>query len=296
MAQSMHHQEFESHRRRMYGLAYRMLGSQADAQDIVQDAWLRWHAVDFSEVRCASAFLTRIVTHLCLDHIKSAHANRELYVGAWLPEPLIEGEADACPGPEAQLERMGEVSYAFMLSLERLTALERAAFLLHEVFDVDYKDIAQTLQRSEATCRQLVVRARAQLNTPGQRQVAAPRDVNALMSAFFSALQEGSPDRLAALLSEDVCYVADGGGKVNVANKAVHGRRAVSRLLMGLMQKMPTTHALKPARINEENGLIVLDAQGGLVAAVMFDAEADGAIRGVYAMCNPDKLRVASSI
>src|SRR5215468_1797493 len=177
------------HARSLRALAYRMLGSRTEAEDIVQEAWLRWAEVDESTVQHAGAYLSRLVTNLCLDMLGSAAAKREQYVGVWLPEPLLNEEASWSPSPEVQAEFAQDVSIAFMLALERLSPLERAAFLLHDVFDLDYDEIARHLDRSEAACRQLISRARKNIKADYARREVAQEERDRLIDAFMLAVR-----------------------------------------------------------------------------------------------------------
>src|SRR5262249_17591882 len=219
---------FEPHRRRLLGLAYRMLGSVSEAEDAVQDAYLRWHAADRDAVSDVRGFLTTTTTRICLDALKSARARREAYVGPWLPEPVLDSAALA---PDTQTELAEDLSIALLLALDRLSALERAAFLLHDVFDCSFGEVATTLERSEAACRQLAARARAHVRTARPGGATAPPahsgEIDAkhaqLMSAFVAATRSGDLNRLTQLLASDVQVVADGGGKVAAARNVLEG-------------------------------------------------------------------------
>ena len=205
------------HARSLRALAYRMLGSRTEAEDIVQEAWLRWAEVDESTVQHAGAFLSRLVTNLCLDKLRSAAAQREHYVGVWLPEPLLEDEDlfGWSPSPEKQAEFAQDVSVAFMLALERLSPLERAAFLLHEVFDLDFDEIGRRLERSPAACRQLASRARNRVKADYARREVEEEERERLFGAFSEAVRNFDVDALAKVLTEDAVMLSDGGGKVN---------------------------------------------------------------------------------
>ena len=221
---------FEPHRRRLLGLAYRMLGSLAEAEDAVQDAYLRWHAVDRDEVKDSRAFLTTATTRICLDVLRSARARREEYVGPWLPEPVVDPRALA---PDAQTELAEDLSIALLLALDRLSPLERAAFLLHDVFDCSFSEVASALGRSEAACRQLATRARTHVREarPRDESVARDRGDDAttkheeLVVAFVDASRSGDLDALMSMLAEDARLVADGGGKVQAALNVIEGAR-----------------------------------------------------------------------
>lgn len=284
------------HARRLRALAYRMLGSRAEAEDIVQEAWLRWAEVDEASVDHAGAFLSRLVTNLCLDKLRSAAHQREQYVGVWLPEPLLEDEAlfGWAPGPEKQAEFAQDVSIAFMLALERLSPLERAAFLLHDVFDLDYDEIARHLDRSEAACRQLISRARKNVKADYARREVAKEEGERLVAAFMQAVRSQDVSGLAALLAEDAVMLADGGGKVSAVPRALHGGALIARTFIGFAQ-LPSSRAWRmvPALVNGLPGLLFIDTSAGgrLVQTIaLAPAQADGQIGALYVQRNPDKL------
>jgi RNA polymerase sigma-70 factor (ECF subfamily) len=282
--------------RRLRALAYRMLGSRAEAEDIVQEAWLRWAEVDEATVEHAGAFLSRLVTNLCLDKLRSAAVQREHYVGVWLPEPMLEDEAlfGWAPGPEKQAEFAQDVSIAFMLALERLSPLERAAFLLHDVFDLDYDEIGRHLDRSEAACRQLISRARKNVKADYARREVAKEEADRLVVAFMHAVRSRDVSALAELLAEDAVLMADGGGKVSAVPKPLHGGAVIARTFIGFAQ-MPTSRAwrLVPATVNGLPGLLIVDdnAGGRLVQTIaLAPASEPGQVGAVYIQRNPDKL------
>lgn len=280
---------FDSHRRFLTRLAYRMLGSVSDAEDIVQEAWLRWRETDQAEIAQPRAFLARIVTRLCLDQMKSARSRREFYVGSWLPEPLVEalgGEAPADAGLDAPI--------ALMLALERLSPLERAAFLLHDVFEMDFAEIARTIDRSESACRQLAKRARehVRIDMPPRNKVD-PAEAKRFVDAFFKAAHKADPSDLQALLAQDVAFHSDGGGKVLAVINPLYGIDRVSRFFAGINAKLahrdkPTT-LFKPVMINGLPGYLSLE-RGETLQATALDIR-DGRVHAIYIVRNPDKLR-----
>lgn len=276
---------FTRERPRLKRLAYRMLGSVADAEDVVQDAWLRLSVEDGAEVEDLAAWLTRVVSRLALDRLRSAHARRETYVGPWLPEPWIE-PADA---PVDPVERAEDVTIAFLLALERLSPLERAVFLLREAFEENYAEVASALGRSEASVRQLAARARAHMQAGRPRYAVDPAQARRLSDAFFRAVESGNLSDLTALLADDVTFVSDGGGRRLAALNPVDGRERVVRLLEGLARKFrPSPSAVRLVRINGLPGVWIEDAGGGQAWALEFGA-ADK-ITAIYGMLNPDKL------
>jgi RNA polymerase sigma-70 factor (ECF subfamily) len=283
------------HARNLRALAYRMLGSRSEAEDIVQEAWLRWAEVDENTVQHAGAYLSRLVTNLCLDKLGSAAARREQYVGVWLPEPLLDAEAGWSPGPEAQAEFAQDVSVAFMLALERLSPLERAAFLLHDVFDVDFDEIARRLERSAAACRQLVGRARNHVKADYARREVAEEERERLFGVFSEAVRSLDVEALAKVLTEDAVMLSDGGGKVNALPRPLRGGALVAKALIGFA-KLWSRHAwrVERAHINGLPGCLFFnDATGQLVQAIALAPAATepGRIGALYIQRNPDKLQ-----
>lgn len=285
------------HARSLRALAYRMLGSRAEAEDIVQEAWLRWAQVDESAVEHAGAYLSRLVTNLCLDKLRSAAAKREQYVGVWLPEPLLEEDAGWSPGPESQAEFAQDVSVAFLLALERLSPLERAAFILHDVFDVDFDEIARHLDRSPAACRQLASRARNHVKAGYARREVEEEERERLFAAFSVALRNHDVDALARALSEDAVMMSDGGGKASAVPRPLHGSALIARTLIRFASLPTSRWRLEPARINGLPGCLVFDAPTGELVqtvALMPSAAEPGRIGALYIQRNPDKLRAVT--
>jgi RNA polymerase sigma-70 factor (ECF subfamily) len=271
-----------------------MLGSMVDAEDAVQDTYLRWHAVDRSRVSDPRAFLMTTTARICLDMLTSARARREEYAGPWLPEPVVDTAAFA---PDSQTELAEDLSIALLLTLDRLSPLERAAFLLHDVFDFSFGEVAVTLERSEAACRQLAARARAHVRAVRPRGAAAPPRSNQidakhaqLMSAFVEAARSGDLNGLMHLLASDVRVVTDGGGKVAAALNVLDGADRAARFLVGATRKgWRDDFTLRFATINGLPGIIV-DAPEGPVQTTAFEIEG-GVIQALYVVRNPDKLR-----
>ena len=286
---------FEPHRRRLRGLAYRMLGSMADAEDAVQETYLRWHATNRDKVLEPRAFLMTTTTRICLDMLTSARARREEYVGPWLPEPVLDTAALA---PDSHTELSEDLSIALLLTLDRLSPLERAAFLLHDVFDFSFSEVAAALDRREAACRQLAARARAHVRDVRPRGATAPGsrsgDIDAkharLMSAFVAATQSGDVNALTQVLASDVRVMTDGGGKVLAALNVLEGADHAARFLVGATRKgWRDDYTWRFATINGLPGIII-DSPEGLVQTNAFEIE-DGVIRALYVVRNPDKLR-----
>jgi RNA polymerase sigma-70 factor (ECF subfamily) len=279
--------DFESHRRALTGLAYRMLGSRAEAEDIVQDAYLRWHAADRTAIEHPRRYLGTVVTRLCLDRMKSAQMRRETYVGPWLPEPIVDEALDG----EAAGELAHDISVALMLLLERLSPLERASFLLHDVFGLDFVEVARALGRNEAACRQLAARARAHVETGRPRFAASREEGERLATAFQHAAASGDTAALTQILAADAVLYSDGGGKRAAALKPIHGADKIVRLLEGLARKDPSFlgFAMRPATVNGLPGLVLRETDGS-VDTLGFEHQG-GRITAIYLTRNPEKLR-----
>jgi RNA polymerase sigma-70 factor (ECF subfamily) len=280
-------QSFEAHRRALTGLAYRMLGSRAEAEDVVQDAYLRWHAADHARIEEPRRYLGTVVTRLCLDRMKSAKARREIYVGQWLPEPVVDEALDA----EAAGDLAHDLSVALMLVLERLSPLERASFLLHDVFGLDFAEVGRALDRSEATCRQLAARARARIEEGRPRFRATQEEGRRLASAFMAAAQAGDLQALADLLTQDAVLYSDGGGKRAAALNPIYGPDKIVRFIEAVARKNTGLAAsqVRPATVNGLAGYVVREADG-LIDTMAFETR-DGRVAAIYIVRNPEKLR-----
>ena len=280
---------FEGLRPRLRGLAYRMLGSVGDAEDVVQDAYLRWHQTDGAAdgIRSPEAWLVTVVTRLCLDRLRARAAERAVYDGPWLPEPWPE-TADGDDGvPGRRLERAADLSLAFLALLERLSPEERAAFLLREVFDVGYPEIARVLGKVEAACRQMVHRARERVRQDRPRHAVTEADRRRLVGQFLAAANAGDQAALLRILAPDAAYVTDGGGKVWALRRVVRGAERIARLLAGVARKRPGwVHEL--ALVNGEAGYLTYEG-GRLVGATAIDTDGER-ILAILRVLNPDKL------
>ncbi len=271
----------------MFGIAYRMLGSVADAEDILQDAYLRWHASDRAAVDNPRAYMSRIVTRLCLDRLRALRRRREEYVGQWLPDPLLEDAGMAVQPPE-HIDR--DVSVALMLALERLSPLERAAFILHDVFDMSFGEVAASIGRTEATCRQLATRARAHVADARPRFALAKAEGERLVQAFFRAARAGDEASLRDVLADAVVLHSDGGGRKSAVRNLLTGYRRVAGFFLGLAAKGLLADPVwsRPATINGHPGLVTVERDGTLQTLA---AEIrDGRIQAIYVTRNPDKL------
>jgi RNA polymerase sigma-70 factor (ECF subfamily) len=270
---------FEPHRAALVALAYRMLGSLAEAEDVVQDAYVRWRGVDATTVAAPRAYLARVVSRLCLDRMKSARAQREIYVGTWLPEPVVDASGAAIAE---------DLSVALLRTLERLSPLERAAFLLHDVFDMDYPEVAEVLERSEAACRQLAARARDHVRDDRPRFAASPDARVRLAAAFRDVMATGDVAKLTSLLADDAVFYSDGGGKRLAALNPIYGRERIVRFLAGVTGKRGLPVRVDDATINGLPGFVLHSAEGIETLALECTEEH---VVAIYVVRNPDKLR-----
>ena len=287
---------FALHRPLLLGLAYRMLGSHAEAEDIVQETFLRWHSAPQDSIQAPRPYLAAVVTNLCLDLLKSARAQREAYVGPWLPEPVLTQVAEslggARPDPDALLEKRQTLSLAFMVLLQRLSPVERAAYLLHKVFEHSHSEVAEILGKETAACRQLYHRAEQHLASGQLRFAPSQEEHSRLLLAFLQALGQGDLAALRALLSADAVAWSDGGGKVRAALKPIYGSDAVARLFLGLLRKSQGL-ALETT-LAEVNGWPAMIVRLGGAPYFVLACDCDGqTVHGVYVILNPDKLRLA---
>ncbi|SDH32599.1 MULTISPECIES: RNA polymerase sigma-70 factor [unclassified Duganella] len=276
---------FTALRPRLFATAYRMLGTRADAEDVVQDAWLRWHDSARAEVQSPEAWLVTITTRLAIDRLRARMAERASYVGWWLPEPIVELDEQT---PESSAELASEVSMAFLWVLERLSPEERAAFLMRQVFEHDYADIATMLGKSEAACRQMVHRAQERVQQQKPRFDVPKEQHRALLGRFMAAAQLGDRAAMKTMLADDVQLVADGGGKVNSYLRVLHGAGRVAGSFWSLENMYPQQVMYRQARINGEPGLLRY-VDGKLESAQSFRIENDR-IAAVFIVRNPDKL------
>ena len=282
-----HAEAFEAHRRHLISLAYRMTGSVADAEDIVQEAYIRWEHTDPQSVREPRAFLSKTVTRLCLDSLRSARARRETYIGPWLPEPVV---GEGAMSVEAATEMAQDISMALMMALERLSPLERAAFLLHEVFDSSYAEVAVTLGRSESACRQLVSRARTHVQAARPRYPPNHDEYRRVVRAFGVAVATGDTEALRSVLADDAILYPDGGGRVLSALRPILGADRITRFLLGVTRKFPFGESAEflAESVNGIPGFVIKE-DGQPVQTIAFDVR-NGMIAAVYVTRNPDKL------
>jgi RNA polymerase sigma-70 factor, ECF subfamily len=283
-------QELAEHRKVLFGIAYRMLGSVADAEDVVQESILRLHKARGAgtEIESEKAYLATIVTRLAIDHLGSARVRREEYVGSWLPEPVVEERE---PESARYVEIAESLSMAFLLVLEILSPVERAVFLLREVFEYEYDEIARIVGKAEENCRQLFARAKRHIDAGKPRFETSRERRDELARRFFIACETGNIEELVHLLAADVVCYGDGGGKATAILEPVMGRERVVRLLHGFFAKgRQISVQVRPAMVNGQPGALVLDAQGLLISVISLDIS-DGAVQAFRSIVNPDKLR-----
>jgi RNA polymerase sigma-70 factor, ECF subfamily len=276
---------FRQHRAMLFSIAYRMLGTTADAEDVLQETYIRWQGSRETELRSARAFLVTIVSRLCINHLQSARVRREQYFGQWLPEPLFTGAGSSYPMPRTD----GSLSVAFMMLLERLTPIERAVFLLREVFEYEYDEIAEILQQRPANCRQIFHRARKHVKQGRARFDATRQQHEELLQRFLQASSAGDMDGLFALFSKEIVLYADGGGRATAVPNAIYGAENVLRFLVGARKKLLPTGVVR--RVIEINGRpgAVLYLQERPFGALSLNVQ-DGRITDIYIVSNPEKL------
>jgi RNA polymerase sigma-70 factor, ECF subfamily len=275
--------EFERYRPLLFSIAYRMTGSASEAEDLVQETWLRYQASAGQEIASPKAYLTTIITRLALDYLKSARVTREQYFGTWLPEPILTAEDGG-----AILERQEELSLAFLRLLETLSPPERAVFLLHEVFEYPFTEIGEMLEKSPANCRQILHRAKQALEDKRARFHPEPQRQRQLLLGFLSASQAGDMAAFTSLLAEDAITWADGGGKVQTVPRPIYGQQAVARFWLSVARRSPRPLTYTLDEVNGEPAVLFWDE--GRLAGVLTLALSDAGVQEIYALLNPDKL------
>jgi RNA polymerase sigma-70 factor (ECF subfamily) len=287
MAQKEHLEEvYQNYHHLLFAIAYRMLGSASDAEDVVQECYIRYTQASTGEISSLKSYLTTIVTRLCLDHLKSAHVQREQYRGNWLPEPILTPDTEETAW--RTVEQHEDISIAFLLLLERLTPYERAVFLLREVFSYDYEEIAEIVGKSATYCRQIFHQAKGHIHSESARFSAPPKDVQQqLVEQFLAACQQGDMKALVDVLEADVTWWADGGGKVYAAPYPLHGRERVVKLLSGLLRQFPHVR-WQTANVNGGASILVWDKET-LLSVLTCEMTAERIVT-LYEIINPDKL------
>jgi RNA polymerase sigma-70 factor, ECF subfamily len=281
----------------LFSIAYRMVGSASEAEDLVQEAFLRLRraVAGGAEIGSPKAWLTKVTTRLAIDHLRSARVRRERYIGAWLPEPLLTGPGTwADPGtadPAGHAETADSVSLAFLYLLERLSPVQRAVFVLHDVLGYGYAEVAGLVGRSEATCRQIAARARRHVDAGRPRFEASRRQRDELARRFFAAVERGDTEGLVGLLAGDAVLYGDGGGKAPALTASLRGAERVARLLLGLARRGADVGLVaRPAEVNGHPGVLTSGPDGRLLSVLALDI-ADGRVQTLYSIVNPDKLR-----
>jgi RNA polymerase sigma-70 factor (ECF subfamily) len=282
-------ESFETYRPYLFSIAYRMLGSAMDAEDMVQETYLRYQTTPKDPIRSLKAYLTTILTRLCMDQLQLAHRKRELYVGPWLPEPIRTAETPEAADPEKRVETQESISLAFLVLLEQLQPFERAVFLLREVFEYEFAEIATMLDKSEAACRRSFSRAKLHLASHRPRFPASPETHRQLLTAYFQAVQNGEMTALKDQLAEEVTLWADGGGKVKqAALRPIRGREAVARFSLGTKRFWPENARVELAEVNGQAALII-HAGDQVFSVLTIDVE-EGHIQAIRIIANPEKL------
>ena len=274
--------DFEFLRPRLFGIAYRMLGSAVEAEDVIQDAWVRWQTTDRSGIRSPAAFLTTMTTRLSLNVATSSRRRRETYIGPWLPEPVL-----TATDPQLGAENAEALEIGLLLLMERLTPMERAVYLLHEAFDYPYRDIAEVIETTEANARQLSRRARLHLTQHSDKRVSVAQK-NRLLRSFLAAAQAGDVERLQALLTDDIMVYSDGGGIVSAARRPIEGRDRVARFLLGALQKVPTDGDISFVPVNGADAVVVRRAGEPYLVGMI--GVTDTGIDRIFFAMNPEKL------
>lgn len=281
---------FDRYRPRLFGIAYRMLGTREEAEDILQEAYIRWHTND-EIIEKPEAWLVTIVTRLSIDRLRKASFEREMYIGPWLPEPLV---IDPHRSPEDEAELASDLSMAFLVMLERLSPVERAAFLLHDVFDCDYPEIARAIGKTQAASRQIIHRARERVRSDKPRFEASEAERREMVRKFAAASFSNDPQTLISLFADQVALTSDGGGKVNAARKVVYGARRLARVFTIPVAKHRERLSVRLVTVNGEVG--ALEYVDGVPFAVTTFQMEDGKITAVYRVMNPEKLKAFAGL
>lgn len=279
---------FEDYRPLLFAIAYRMLGTVNEAEDMVQETYLRYQAVDPSTIQVPKAFLTTVISRLCLDYLRSSQVKREQYIGPWLPEPLPTQAETSIPDPAETVEAHETLSMAFLILIQQLSPLERAIFLLREVFDYGYDEIARIVGREEAACRQVFSRAKKHLMENRPRYESPPETHTALFGQFLQSCQTGDIESLKNLLAQDVCIWSDGGGKASAATRPILGQTSVVVFIRSLMARATAETSYEILPLNGKLGLIVRH-EGNIMFALQVETD-ESRIRKIWVTRNPDKL------
>lgn len=282
-------ESFETYRAYLFSIAYRMLGSAMDAEDMVQETFIRYQAAPADAIRSLKAYLATIITRLCMDQLQLARRKRETYVGPWLPEPILTDATPETADPEERVEKEESISLAFLVLLEQLQPFERAVFLLREVFDYEFAEIASMLGKTEAACRRSFSRARLHLHEHRPRFPASRQTHRQLLDSYVRAVETGEMDTLTSLLSEDVVLWTDGGGRIKTAAlRPITGRDKVARFSLGAQRFLPTGARMEVGEVNGRAALIIREGEQAF-SVITIDIDA-GRIQTIWVLANPDKL------
>ena len=282
--------EFESYRPLVFSIAYRMLGSAMEAEDMVQEAYLRFQATPSDTIASPKAFLSTITTRLCLDYLKSAKTRRETYLGPWLPEPIMMDKHGDLLTPEQKVSHSESISMAFLVLMESLTPVERAVFLLREVFDYGYDEIGEIVDKSETACRKIFSRAKQYITQNRPRFQPTPEQHTKLLTEFFNTVALGDMDGLMNLLAEDVVFWSDGGGKATAAIHPIHAPVQVAKFLLGIRRLAPDDAQVAVENINGQPAVILMDGAGTPLNVITIEMNADQRIQTIRVLGNPDKM------
>ncbi|NJO42473.1 MAG: RNA polymerase sigma-70 factor [Cyanobacteria bacterium CRU_2_1] len=286
-----HFETFNQHRSLLFAIAYRMLGTVTDAEDMVQETFLRWQQTTAATVKSAKTYLSTIITRLCIDHLRSARVRREQYVGSWLPEPIM---TQSTNDPATQVELADSLSMAFLVVLERLSPIERAVFLLRDVFEYDYDEIAQMVGKSPANCRQILRRSRQHITAQRPRFPVSRQQQEQVTAQFLEASTQGNLHGLLSLLAKDIIFWSDGGGQVTAVLKPLHGAMKVARFLLAIRRKWLSTSVAQIIEVNGQPAIITL-VDGCIHSIVSLDIVGHS-IQSIYSVRNPDKLKRVSQM
>lgn len=284
-----HHQTFEDHRGLLFSIAYRMLGTTMEAEDIVQDVYLRFRQVDLETISSPKYYLTTITTRLCINQLKSAHVQRETYLGPWLPEPILTANQPDLINPSQRATIYDTISMAFMVMIERLTPAERAVFLLREIFDYEYAEIADVIEKSEATCRKIFSRAKLHIQAERPRFENQPDQHKQLLQQFIETVEQGDVDGLVTMLADDVMLMPDGGGTRGAAIRILRGNDPVSKFVMGITHLYLDDMTINIEQVNGQWSIVIRLSDGKPFNVVLLDTHG-GKVQCIYSIAGEQKL------
>jgi len=282
--------QFEEYRPLLFSIAYRMMGTAMEAEDVVQDAYLRYSAANTDEVKSHKYYLTTIVTRLCINRMQSARAQREMHIGTWLPEPIVTANQPELINPADKVSMDDSISMAFLVLLEKLSAAERAVFLLHEVFDYDYDEIATMLEKNEAACRQLFSRAKKHIHDNRPRFDSTPEEHERILSQFLQAVEVGELDGIVSLLADDAVLMSDGGTRRGRATRPILGATNIARFVSGFNRVGPSQYTIELKPINGKSGVVIRLPDNSVYAVLTIEVS-QGKIQQVHLVGDDEKLK-----